>query len=143
MLQAVQAGQSVQVVCPVVSGKDGETPALSIPLKVRDQVIGAFTFRKGESGQKWRPEEVALLENLTDELCLALENARLYQETQRRAAREQMLSNITANFARSLDLDTILQTAVEELGQSLPVREVSILVGAPPPPLSQGEGTTR
>jgi GAF domain-containing protein len=61
---------------------------------------------------------------------LALESARLYQDTQRRAANEQMLSRITANLARSLDMNVILQTVVHELGESLPVDEVSVLVGA-------------
>jgi GAF domain-containing protein/HAMP domain-containing protein len=111
-------------------GQNGATCA-ALPIKVRGHVIGVVDVHKRSGAGEWTPEQVALLETLSDQLGAALENARLYQDTQRRAAREQMLNTITGRFARSLDLETILQTAVQELGQSLPVREVSILVGAP------------
>jgi hypothetical protein len=66
---------------------------------------------------------------------LALENAHLLEETQRRAEREQMLGQMTTRFTRSLDMDTLLQTAVRELGQLLDVAEVSVHVLPPEEPL--------
>jgi GAF domain-containing protein len=107
-------------------------PALVAPIKLRGQPIGALGFRQVEGGRPWSDEEIALAEAIAEQFALAADNLRLLDETQRRVAREQMLNTITDRFARSLDLETILQTAVQELGQSLQVHEVSILVGAPP-----------
>ena len=58
-----------------------------------------------------------------DEICtqigLALENARLLEETQERAEQERIIANITAQVRSSMDPETILQTAVRELGAAL------------------------
>ncbi len=107
-----------------------ETQRLAVPVKVRGEVIGVIDFSKPAGGSVWTDEEITLVESLTEQLGVALDSARLYQDTQRRAANEQLLSQITANLARSLDMNVILQTVVTELGESLPVDEVSVLVGA-------------
>jgi len=52
-------------------------------------------------------------------LGLALESARLFEETQRMAERERLVSEITAKVRASMDVDIILQTAVRELGAAL------------------------
>jgi GAF domain-containing protein/HAMP domain-containing protein len=111
--------------------KESPSPALVAPIMLRGQPIGALGFKQAERGRPWSDEEIALAEVVAEQFALAADNLRLLDETQRRAAREQMINTITDRFARSLDLETILQTAVQELGQSLPVHEVSILVGAP------------
>jgi hypothetical protein len=61
-------------------------------------------------------------------MALALENARLLEETRRRAEREQVLGQMTAQFTRSLDVDAVLRSAVRELGQLPKVAEVSVHV---------------
>jgi GAF domain-containing protein/HAMP domain-containing protein len=119
MRKAEQTGQIVQV--------NGDTePALSIPLKVRDHVVGVMNFCKDEPGQAWTSEERALLEALTDELSQALESARLYEDTQRRAARERLTGEITAHMRETLDMDTVLRTAVRELGETLNLHDVTV-----------------
>jgi GAF domain-containing protein len=60
---------------------------------------------------------------------MALENARLLEETERRARREQLLGEMTAQFTQSLDMDTLLRSAVRELGQLPNVAEASVHVG--------------
>jgi hypothetical protein len=74
-----------------------------------------------------------------------VENARLFQQTQARAAREQALNQMMARFARSFDIDTVLQTAVRELGQLPHVVEVSVHMGLPeaPSPANEGEEVTQ
>lgn len=99
----------------------------AVPVRVGDSVIGVIHGCKPEG--TWTAEEITLLDTLTEQLNATIERARLYRDTQRRAADEQMLNRITANLARSLDMDAILQTVVSELGASLPVDEVSISVG--------------
>ena len=134
MEQAIRKGQTIRA----EGTGDGTRLPLAVPIKVRGHVLGVLdTFK---SGQDWTPEEIATLEMLADQLGVALESARLYQDTQRLAAREQTLNRMTAQFARSLDIDTILQTVVRELGQTLPAGEISVLVGSPSGAASRAKG---
>jgi GAF domain-containing protein len=72
---------------------------------------------KGVEGGDWTTEEMALLETLTEQLGMALESARLYQDTQRRAARERLVNEITARIRSSMSLEAVLNSAVREISQ--------------------------
>jgi len=63
---------------------------------------------------------------ISERLALALDNARLLQDSQRRAAKEQKIGDVTAKIGASINMRTMLQTAVEELGRALPGSEVVI-----------------
>jgi GAF domain-containing protein len=104
---------------------------LAVPLKVRDQVIGVVNLRKTSPGKSWTEEENGLIETLTEQLGLALESARLYQDTQRRAAREQMSAQVTSRMRESLDLETVLKTAVSEMRQALGLEGVIVQLARP------------
>jgi GAF domain-containing protein len=119
MLQAVQTSRSVQ-------GRDREERTLAVPLKVRDDVIGVLSFEKGEADKVWTGEEIALMEILVDQLGQALESARLYHDTQRRAERERLTGEVTARMRETLDLETVLKTAVQEVRQAMGLREVVV-----------------
>jgi GAF domain-containing protein len=103
-----------------------ELPELAVPLKVRGHRIGSINARKSDRTSEWTPEEISLIETLTEQLSLALDSARLYRDTQRRAAREQLIGEITARLHESLDVDTVLQTAVREIGDALDIAEVQV-----------------
>ncbi|MEJ5223469.1 MAG: hypothetical protein WHV44_03365, partial [Anaerolineales bacterium] len=60
---------------------------------------------------------------------LALENARLFRDAQMRAATERAISEMSARIATSVDMDAILQSAVQELGQLVDNSEVLIQLG--------------
>jgi hypothetical protein len=98
---------------------------LALPIALRGEIIGAVGARRGEEAG-WSDEDIALAQTITDQLTQTIESLRLLDETQRRATREQALSQMTAHFTRTLDMDTLLQTAVRELGQLPHVTEVSI-----------------
>jgi GAF domain-containing protein len=103
--------------------------ALAMPIKVRGQTIGVVDMQKKTPGSEWTAEEVTLVETLTEQLSVALESARLYQDTQQRATREQLSAQITARMRETLDIDTVLKTAVLEIGQSLGLAEVEVRMG--------------
>lgn len=110
---------------------------MALPLTLRGEVIGALGVRRGEE-RDWTEEDLALAQAITDQLTQTIESLRLLDETQRNAAREQTLSDLTARFARSLDMDALLHIAVRELGLILPVDEISVHIGAPPDDLTEG-----
>ncbi len=124
MEQAVRAGEATP--------GDGDGSVLAIPIKVRGNVIGVIDAHKpGHAGQ-WTAEEAALMETLVEQLGTALESARLYQDTQRRAAQEQLISSITAHMRETLDIETVLQTAAREMRDVIGLAEVEVRVGTSP-----------
>jgi GAF domain-containing protein len=88
-----------------------------VPITLRDQVIGVLDLRS--EGETFSPETVSLVEEVAGRLALAMENARLLEDTRRRAARERTIRQITEQMRRAVDVDTILQTTVTQLGQAL------------------------
>jgi GAF domain-containing protein/HAMP domain-containing protein len=113
MEQAIRKGQTIRA----EKTGDGTRLPVAVPIKVRGHVLGVLdTFK---SGQDWTPEEIATLEMLADQVGVALESARLFQDTQRRAAREQLTREITDKMRRAVDLDTLLRTTVQEMAAAL------------------------
>jgi len=114
MEQAVRKGQTIRA----EGTGDGTRLPLAVPIKVRGHVIGVLDTFKPQD-RDWTPEEIATLEMLADQLGVALESARLYQDTQRRAAREQLTREITDKMRRAVDMDTLLRTTVQEMAAAL------------------------
>jgi GAF domain-containing protein len=95
-----------------------QTLPLVIPIQVRGQVLGTVEASKS-NGAEWTREDLDTAYALVGQLSTALDSARLYQETRRRAERERMAGEITAKLRASNDPQVILQTAVQELRQAL------------------------
>lgn len=110
------------------SGEDGTT--LAIPLRVRDQVVGVIDGRKPD-GSAWSTEERDLLQALSDQLSTALESAQLYEETQRRAAREQAIAQVAGSVRQELYVEDVLRTAVDQVQQVLGLDKIVIQVVPP------------
>jgi GAF domain-containing protein/methyl-accepting chemotaxis protein len=100
--------------------------AVAVPIKMHGQVIGVLdTYKPGERGD-WTPEEMALLQEISNQLALALDNARLHQNTRLHAAREQLAAEITTRIRETLEVETVLKTAVEEIYEALGLDELVI-----------------
>ncbi|NOH03112.1 MAG: GAF domain-containing protein [Chloroflexi bacterium] len=109
---------------------DGKTdePALVVPIKLRGQIIGVIHIKSPSKDHMWTANEINLSEAVSERLSLALENARLLQESRRQAIMEQTISGITGRIGSSINLENVLQTAVEELGRTIPGSEVVIRI---------------
>jgi len=105
--------------------------SLAVPIKVRGQIIGVIDTQKSSDATGWTPEEITLTEALSEQLGMALESARLYQDIQRRAERERLTGQITARMREALDIDIVLQTAVREMGERLGIAEVEVRMTSP------------
>ena len=107
-----------------------EYPVYEIPLTSRGgRVIGNIRARKRLNQEEWSPEDVSVIESLVEQLGLALDSARLYQETQMAAHREAVISDVTTKIRETLDLETIVKTASEEIRKALDLPEVTIHLG--------------
>jgi GAF domain-containing protein len=100
--------------------------APSVPLVLRGQRIGAISLKTRSGGLATAEHD--LLEKVAAQVALALENVRLLEETRQRAAQEQIISEISARFSRSLDVDALLQAAVREFAALPEVAEATVLL---------------
>ena len=120
--KALENGQIV-----VFDGKGkSSTPAIAIPVKLRGQTLGVLNIKAPTKDRKWNQDEINLAQAVSDRLALALDNARLVHESQRRAAKEVKIGEVTAKIGASINMQNVLQTAVEELGRALPGSDVVI-----------------
>ncbi len=117
MVEAGSRKQTIQV----------KNDTLAVPIKFQDQVMGVIRLSKPEA-EKWSDEEKAFVEALAGQLYLALESARLYQETQSRAERERLAGEIISKVRSSNNPQIILQTAVQELRQALQAKQTQVLL---------------
>jgi GAF domain-containing protein len=81
---------------------------------------------------RWTHDEIQVVHTIVTQFSLALENARLIEETQRRAERERRISEITARIRSSNDPQVILQTAAAELSNALQVTRSQIIINPAP-----------
>ena len=108
--------------------EDAVTYPLSLPIKVRDTVIGYLdTYKPMESGS-WTPEEYDMVTTIIDQLGVALESARLYRSSQSQAERERLIGEVASRMRESLDVDAVLRTAVQELRRSLGISQVEVRI---------------
>jgi hypothetical protein len=120
---------------------------LALPIQLRGVVIGALGARRpvsrlrsipaegsgarGQVGGNWSNEEVALAEAIADQLAQTMEGLRLLDETQRRAAEERLIGDVTGRLRQTLSVVAILQTAAQEMRAALDLAEVEVRMGTP------------
>jgi GAF domain-containing protein len=105
-------------------GSDGKT--IGIPVQSRNQIIGAIRLQKPTTTGDWSESEILDAQNLANQLSLALESARLYDESRQRAEREAAIADITSKIGADPSMEAILQTTIRELGQTLGDAQVLI-----------------
>jgi GAF domain-containing protein len=91
---------------------------IGIPIKIRGQTIGAIRLKKPEIAEAWTQDEINLAIALSEQLSGALESARLYRESQIRAARESLVSDISGKISAVAQTDSIIRATITELGQA-------------------------
>ncbi|MBN1449953.1 MAG: GAF domain-containing protein [Anaerolineales bacterium] len=109
---------------PAESQKD----AFSVPLQLRGEAIGRLRIKPASTGYQWTENEIAIIQATAERVALAAENARLVAESQKSAAKEQVIGEISSKIGAAINLDNILQTTLREMGRILPGAEISIQV---------------
>jgi GAF domain-containing protein/methyl-accepting chemotaxis protein len=103
----------------------GRGAVLSIPIKLRGQVIGSVDVRAPDNRQ-WDQDELDIVTAIIERAAIAMENARLLAESQKRAAKERTIGEISAKISAKSDIEELIKTAARELTQTLPGTEIAI-----------------
>ena len=102
---------------------------VEVPLSLRDQIIGSITLEIEDDNLTG--DQLDFIDAITTQTALALENARLINETQRRVTQEQILNDLTSGFSLATDIEDILKSALRQLNEIPAVSEASIQLVPP------------
>jgi signal transduction histidine kinase/FixJ family two-component response regulator len=101
---------------------------LGVPLVVGDEARGVITLENLDREQAFSESDLRLLSTLASSLSVALENARLYHEVQRRAREMTALAEIGQDIAMAGDLDAVLESIATRAKELLQVRDIALFL---------------
>lgn len=110
---------------------------------MRNVVIGDLQLHEIDSRREWTESELDFIRAVVDQVAQAAENLRLLDETQERASREQLITQISNKMRRAPDMEALLKVAVTELSRVLKPARTFIrmdLPGAAEPSELAGNG---
>jgi GAF domain-containing protein/HAMP domain-containing protein len=99
---------------------------INVPVIARGQTIGMLRLTKPPHAEPWSLDEISDVESLSNQLSNTLDSARLYSEAQQRAAREQMIGEITATITAATEVDDIIRETVTQLGKTFQDADVTL-----------------
>jgi GAF domain-containing protein len=108
--------------------RDGQKKASQtvVPIQLRGETIGTLVVQS-PSTDELNQEQINLIKAVAERVALSAENARLFEETTRRAERERLVSDITGKIRSGNDAQSMIQTAMEELRKALGASRVDVI----------------
>jgi signal transduction histidine kinase len=108
------AGEEVAEWRATIARRSGQAMLL-LPLVARDQVTGFVELWDSRSRRRFTEAAIALAQTFTNQAAVAMDNARLFAETQRRLNELTLLYDMAVAAASTRDLDSLLQSVVKTL----------------------------
>ncbi len=115
----------------IIPGTDMARSMATIPIINSDRVIGAISMENHEREYAFGDSELRLLTTIAASLGTALENARLFEETQRRMGELVMLSEIGHSLSSTLKVDELLTLIYEQTSRVLYAENMYIALYEP------------
>jgi len=98
---------------------------LCVPLLVRDKAIGAITLHKPGEDQ-FHTEDLDLLQIIANQSATSIENARLFEFSQRQLLIAALLNEASRVINSSLNIDEIMHTLLSQMNEFLNAEAISI-----------------
>jgi len=108
------------------NGKQVEASQVVVPIELRGETIGTLVVQS-PSASGLNQDQIDLIKAVADRVALSAENARLFDETSRRAERERLVSDITGKIRSVNDPQSMIQTAMDELRKALGASRVEVI----------------
>ncbi len=135
----IQQGQStlindnllefMQRIDPAFEVPIGEIPksALSVPLRLNGAIRGVISLQNVDRENIFSDSDLRLLETLANSLSVALENARLFEETQQRNEELAIINSVQEGLASRLDMPAIYELIGEKVREVFHVEVIDIV----------------
>jgi GAF domain-containing protein len=88
-------------------------------------VIGIVDVHSVDN-RKWDQDELDIVTAIIERAAIAMENARLLAESQKRASKERTIGDISAKISAQSNIDQLLKIAAQELSRTLPGADIAI-----------------
>jgi PAS domain S-box-containing protein len=111
----------------------GEAPKsyLGVPLIAGGEVIGVVSLQNIDREDAFSQADLSLLSTLALNMGVTLENARLYQETQRRADQMALTADVGRELSATLDLQTVLERIAAHVHELFEARDTVLRLAEP------------
>ncbi len=108
----------------------GETPksAVFVPLSVGDRATGVISLQNIDREHAFSESDVRLLTTIAGSLSVALENARLFEETRQRNAELALINDVQRGLAQNLDMQAMYDLVGERLAEIFDAQNTFIAV---------------
>ena len=103
--------------------------AIIAPISLRDRTIGTIQIHSPEEDVRWTDDDLAIVEAVTEQLAQMADNLRLFEETQERASREQLVGNISRKLRQAPDLESLMKVGISEISAVLGVDRAFVHFG--------------
>ena len=104
---------------------------ISVPVLLRGETIGTLSVQMPRQQGGITADQIDLIKAVAERVALSAENARLFDETSRRAERERIVSDISNKIGSSFQTESILQTTAQALSALL--ENADIIIKLQPP----------
>jgi signal transduction histidine kinase len=94
----------------------GTASVMHVPMLVRGRVVGLITFIRTKMTEPYEVRHLAVAEELCDRAAVAIENARLFGESERRRREAQALSEIARLLAETMDPRVVALRIADSVG---------------------------
>lgn len=103
---------------------------LAVPILMGNTLLGVLDVQHNVANGL-SDEDVRLLQTISNQIAVALRNARLYERAQRQADQEAVINQIGQRIRNAVDIESVLQIAAHELGDVLGVQRTIVQIDAP------------
>ncbi len=108
------------------SEEDSKKPIISVPIAIRGETIGTLSVQVPDA-KSITEDHMDMVNAVAERVALSAENARLFEETTRRAERERLVSDITVKIRSTNDPEAMIETALNELKSALGATDVDLI----------------
>ncbi|HMU94615.1 MAG TPA: GAF domain-containing protein, partial [Anaerolineales bacterium] len=122
----------------LLPGTEAAKSSVNVPIIGSDRVIGAIIVQSHEREYAFSEAQVRLLQTVAASMGVSLENARLFDETQRllkvtedRAAELAIINSVQEGLASKLDMHAIYDLIGDKLGEILHTHDIDIRIFDP------------
>ncbi len=131
-------GESVAYEYRRVAQDGSAEAALRTPIELRGQPIGLVTLTSDQPERELNDDERSMVESIVQQMALALESARLFEQTQtalsearRLAQRERMINRIVGRLRGAVSVDEVLRIATDEMRQAVRATSATAKLASP------------
>ena len=100
---------------------------VSVPIMAKKEVVGVINVQH-KRPRRYQPDEIALLSTIANQVGGAIENARLYDQMQRKALQVETLSQVSETVASNRLIKDVLELLVTMTAQMMSSKICSIML---------------